>query len=212
MKVGTKSLLFGVHQVFLHPLWVALAWWKLYGFPFDPRLWVAFVVHDWGYWGSPEMDGPTGDLHPYLGAKIMHWLFDGNTYWIWYSGEGDMEVCRCARWRDFCLYHSRFLAKQEGAQPSRLCMADKLSLGLESWWLYLPRAWASGELKEYMRSAQPDGKHGHMNLKQVTAKEWYQSVQKYLRQYVAEHKDGKADQVTQVNGGRFESGKNGVWL
>jgi len=191
MRVGTKSLLFGVHQVFIHPLWVALSWWKLYGFPFDPRLWLAFVVHDWGYWGCPEMDGEIGDLHPYRGAEIMLKLFG-------------------AEWYYFCLNHSRFLAKQNNTQPSRLCMADKLSLGLEPWWLYLPRAWASGELAEYMKSAQPDGKHGHMNLKQVTAKEWYQSVQKYLRQYVEEHRDGKEDVVTQVAQSARYAGKSGV--
>jgi len=205
MKVGTKSLLFGVHQVFIHPLLVALAWWKLYGFPFDPRLWVAFIVHDWGYWGCPEMDGPKGDLHPYVGARIMHAMFDGYANIAMY----DMDL-RESKWHDFCLYHSRFLAKQEGQQPSRLCMADKLSVGLEPWWMYLPRAWASGELKEYMRSSQPGGKHGHRNLKRVTAKEWYQSVQKYLRQYVAEHRDGKEDQVTQVAQLARYSGKSGV--
>jgi hypothetical protein len=195
MKVGTKSLLFGVHQVFIHPFWVALSWWKLYGFPFDPRLWMAFIVHDWGYWGCPEMDGEVGDYHPVVGAEIMHRLFDRGGSYLWY---------------DFCVGHSRFLAKQYGRQPSRLCMADKLSLGLEPWWLYLPRAWASGELKEYMRSAQPDGKHGHMNLKQVTAKEWYLSVQKYLRRYVEEHRDGKEDVVTQVAQSARYAGKSGV--
>lgn len=193
MNVGTKSLLFGVHQVFLHPLWVALAWWKLYGFPWDPRLWVAFVVHDWGYWGCPEMDGPKGDLHPYKGAEVMLKAFG-------------------SEWYNFCLYHSRFLAKQNGTQPSKLCMADKLAVALEPWWLYLPRALASGELKEYMRSAESDGKHGHINLRRVTPKQWYLSVQKYLRRYVAEHRDGKEDRVTQIKGGRFDSGENCVWL
>lgn len=205
MKVGTKSLLFGVHQIFIHPLWVALAWWQLYGFPFDPRLWVAFVVHDWGYWGCPEMDGTIGDRHPYLGARIMRRLFDKNTdnFDSTWSSEADV-------WYRFCLNHSRFLSKQNGQQPSKLCMADKLSLGLEPWWLYLPRAWASGELKEYMKSAQPDGKHGHMNLKQVTAKEWYQSVQKYLRQYVQEHRGGKKDTVTQIAQADRYTGDSGV--
>ena len=46
MKIGTKSVLFGAHCFFLHPFFVAVAWWKLYGFPVDPRLWVAFFVHD----------------------------------------------------------------------------------------------------------------------------------------------------------------------
>lgn len=194
MKVGTKSLLFGVHLWFWHPLMVALAWWKLYGFPFDPRLWVAFLVHDWGYWGCPEMDGPKGNYHPYAGAIIMHKLFDWPRHIVRYGRPTDHNY----RWHHFCLLHSRFFAKQINMQPSRLCMADKLSLCLEPWWLYLPRAWASGELGEYMRSAQPDGKHGHMNLRQVTAKEWYLAVQDYLRKYVADHKDGKIDTVTKV--------------
>lgn len=76
MKIGTKSVLFGAHCFFLHPWFVAAAWWKLYGFPFDPRLWVAFFVHDLGYWGKPNMDGIEGERHPYFGAKIMQRLFD----------------------------------------------------------------------------------------------------------------------------------------
>jgi len=64
MKVGTKSVLFGAHCFFLHPWFVAAAWWKLYGFPFDLRLWVAFFCHDLGYLGKPNMDGPEGETHP----------------------------------------------------------------------------------------------------------------------------------------------------
>jgi hypothetical protein len=204
MKIGTKSLLFGVHQVFIHPLWVALAWWKLYGFPWDPRLWVAFIVHDWGYWGCSEMDGPNGgDEHPLLGARICHFLFDSirpineefRQYYVWY----EFPFARGSKWFKFVLFHSRFLAKASNEQPSKLCMADKLSLGLEPWWLYLPRAWVSGELKEYMKSAQPEGKHGHMNCTNVSAITWYKSVQEYLIKYAFEHKDGKIDTVTQIN-------------
>ena len=33
MRVGTKSILFGVHNFVLHPPLVAIAWWRLYGFP-----------------------------------------------------------------------------------------------------------------------------------------------------------------------------------
>src|SRR5215472_14200778 len=116
MKVGTKSVLFGAHQFAIHPWFVAGAWWKLYGFPWDPRLWVAFFVHDIGYIGKPNMDGPEGELHPYIGAKIMGALF-GKT------------------WHDFCLYHSRFLAKRHGVQFSRLCVADKLSICITPAWL-----------------------------------------------------------------------------
>ena len=69
MTVGTKSVLFGAHQFLIHPWFVAWGWWTLYGFPLDPRLWVAFFVHDLGYIGKPNMDGPEGETHPLLGAK-----------------------------------------------------------------------------------------------------------------------------------------------
>ena len=44
MRVGTKSVLFGVHAVWIHPFFVAWAWWKLFGFPWDLQLWVAFFL------------------------------------------------------------------------------------------------------------------------------------------------------------------------
>src|SRR5690348_11894818 len=47
-SIGTKSVICGAHCFFLHPWFVALAWWKLYGFPWDPRLWFAFWLHDLG--------------------------------------------------------------------------------------------------------------------------------------------------------------------
>ncbi|MCK5235828.1 MAG: hypothetical protein KAR06_02490, partial [Deltaproteobacteria bacterium] len=60
--VGTKSLLFGVHQFIWHPITVLIAWCKLYGWPTWPEL-VCIIVHDWGYWGKPNMDGPEGEKH-----------------------------------------------------------------------------------------------------------------------------------------------------
>ncbi len=114
MTVGTKSVLFGAHQFLIHPWFVAWGWWTLYGFPFDPRLWVAFFVHDLGYIGKPNMDGPEGETHPELGARLMHW-FDGFILGGW-------------RWHDFSLLHSRYYAKTLHKRPSRLCMADKLAI------------------------------------------------------------------------------------
>lgn len=69
MKIGTKSILFGVHQFAIHPVILALAWTKLFGMPTDPRLWLAFGLHDIGYIGKPNMDGKEGETHPELGAK-----------------------------------------------------------------------------------------------------------------------------------------------
>lgn len=54
LPVGTKSVLFGAHCFLIHPLFVAAAWTKLYGFPRDIRLWAAFFVHDLGYWGKQD--------------------------------------------------------------------------------------------------------------------------------------------------------------
>jgi hypothetical protein len=71
MKIGTKSVLFGAHCFFLHPWFVALGWWKLYGFPLDLRLWFAFFLHDIGYLGKTNMDGPEGERHVEVGAQIM---------------------------------------------------------------------------------------------------------------------------------------------
>ena len=97
MTVGTKSVLYGAHCFFLHPWFVAAAWWKLYGFPWDPRLWVAFFVHDLGYLGKPNMDGPEGERHVELGAQIMS-VFG-------------------LEWANFSLYHSRFIAKRDKQKP-----------------------------------------------------------------------------------------------
>ncbi len=54
MRVGTKSVLFGAHCFFIHPFLVAFGWWALGQFPWDPRLWAAFFLHDLGYY-SPRI-------------------------------------------------------------------------------------------------------------------------------------------------------------
>jgi hypothetical protein len=150
MKIGTKSLLFGAHQFILHPFLVFIGWCVLYGFPFDPRVWFCIVVHDWGYFGSPNMDGKEGEKHPYAGASIAGALFG-------------------RRWYDFCVGHSRHLAKSEGLEVSKLCYADKLGTCLMPPGIYLPLANLSGEIEEYR----------HMNAKAMlfpadkTDREWY---------------------------------------
>ena len=63
-----------MHAILAHPFFVAYAWSKLFGFPLDPRLWLAFVVHDVGYLGKSNMEGPEGQQHVVLGGRIMGWL------------------------------------------------------------------------------------------------------------------------------------------
>ncbi len=140
MKIGTKSILYGVHAFWLHPWFVALAWWKLFGFPWDPRLWVAFFVHDFGYWGKSNMDGPEGESHVCLGANIMHKF---GTDWWW-----------------LCLSHSRFWAKNNNVRVSSLCVADKWAMIITPTWLYLLMARATGEIREYRTAKKHIEDHG----------------------------------------------------
>src|ERR1700690_2156613 len=136
MKIGTKTLLWGYHQFILHPLLVAAAWWKLYGFPWDPRLWVAFFIHDLGYVGKPNMDGVEGQQHPYWGAEVMCFLFDLTPpYDTWYK---------------FTIYHSRTLANLYFAPLSRLGYADKLAFLYYPKWLLKILYALSGEGAEYL--------------------------------------------------------------
>lgn len=187
MNVGTKSILFGAHCFIIHPWFVAYSWWKLYGFPFDPRLWIAFFVHDLGYWGKPNMDGAEGETHPYLGAKIMR-IFG-------------------TKWYEFTLYHSRFLAKKNNAQYSKLCVADKLAIYMTPAWLYLPMVKATGEIKEYMKDA---GKNSNGELKNQNSESiWYSDVQNYVFRWVNEHKEIKEDKWTTKSRERVSD--NGVW-
>lgn len=187
MNVGTKSVLYGAHCFFIHPWFVAWAWTKLYGFPRDWRLWLAFFVHDVGYLGKPNMDGPEGETHVELGAWIMG------------------RLCG-PEWGDFCRYHSRFYAKRDRRHFSQLCVADKLAVALEPWWLYLPRVIASGEVHEYMAIAagkadtkfNPSGasKYVGMNLATTDYRAWFNSMTDYLRRWAYEHQDGRQDTWT----------------
>lgn len=160
MKIGTKSLLFGAHQFLLHPLCLAWAWWKLYGFPADPRLWCAFVVHDWGYWGRSNMDGDEGQRHPELGGRIMAALF----------GQA---------WGDFTRLHSRHYAGLEGREPSPLCAADKLVLLVTPRWLYLPLVRLTGEADEYRALYA-----AWRGVETVSVGEWYDGLRDHWLQEV----------------------------
>jgi hypothetical protein len=137
MRIGTRSLLFGVHQVLWHPLTVLRAWWRLYGRP-SWREVVCIIVHDWGYWAAPNMDGEEGEQHPELAARLALRWFGAREYHL-------------------CLFHSRHYARRLDAEPSPLCWADKLSIVYDPAWFYLLRARASGELTEYRQVAAAAG-------------------------------------------------------
>lgn len=228
MRIGTKSVLFGIHQFLLHPTLLAIAWWKLNGFRsvhigqrwewytitlrdgarlrrqravdvyaslLSPRLWLAFFVHDLGYIGKPNMDGEEGERHPFVGAAIMRFI----------CGEP---------WGLFTLYHSRFLAKKHGEQPSALCIADKLLITLYPQWLYLWLANLTGEIEEYMaqsdRNNATGSKYAHMHPTITDQQQWHRDMIAYVTRWVAEHKDGRADTWTPANGERVTVLPSGV--
>ncbi len=152
MRIGTKSILFGVHQFLLHPLFVMVAWWKLYQCPSWREL-LAIVIHDWGYWGVQKMESPEGDAHPEWAA-------------VWCLKRGWLsEAAECLKHsRFFCkdfsqvktphLLNSVFGAGRLDPTPSRLCWADKLGTAMYPVWLWVMLAKLSGECREYMDNAK----------------------------------------------------------
>jgi hypothetical protein len=124
MKIGTKSLLFGVHNIIWHPITVIIAWIKLYHkFPSFKEL-ICILIHDIGYFGCANMDGQEGQAHPEAAAKIVKkW---GAYYY------------------ELCLYHSRHYAHAAGAEPSKLCWADKLSIAYDPYLFYITRPFVRG--------------------------------------------------------------------
>jgi len=157
MKIGTRSVLFGVHQFLWHPLTVVLAWRKLYGcWPRREEL-VAIAMHDVGYWGCPNIDGPEGRLHPERGAR---WT---SRVARWFGWDGDWGCV-------LALFHSREYAKRHGGgQVSTLCWPDKYSVTFEPKWFFLLRANLSGEIAEFKANAV---RAGHLPAG-VTDSQWF---------------------------------------
>lgn len=169
MRIGTRSVLFGAHQFLIHPVFVAIAWTRLYGFPWKIQLWAAFFCHDFGYLGKPNMDGPEGETHPILGARIMARLF-GDT------------------WGEFTVLHSRYFARRLHKRYSQLCVADKYAIVCTPWFIYLPMVWASGELAEYM-----GGEKYRDRPYPKTPRAWWRAVQRDMRKWVMIHREVDRD-------------------
>jgi len=184
MKLGTKSILFGAHQFILHPIFVAIAYIRLYGFPFDPRIWIAFLVHDWGYWGKSDIDGKEGKTHPVLGAEIMRFFFDETNVMSYDAGVGSIYWLN-TKWYDFTLYHSRFYADNNKESYSKLCYADKLAFCIPPMWLYLLLVNLTGEIHEYMNNAQDITTFtDHSISNQII---WYKSLHTHMQSWILDN-------------------------
>lgn len=158
MKIGTRTLLFGVHQFLWHPFTVWRAWRWLYGSNPSWMELVAIFCHDLGYVGKPNLDGPEGRTHPDGGAalterivRFLHPLL-GDRSWKKYRRPAYVAG-RSAFW--FSRLHSREYAKQLNETPSLLCWADKACILFDPPKFYLLRARLSGELEEFKTNAEP---------------------------------------------------------
>lgn len=168
MCIGTRSVLWGYHAFWLHPWFVAWAWVRLYGWPTDYRYWLAFLVHDLGYWGKPNMDGEEGERHVLWGAN---WMFQRFGY----------------HWGVFTMYHSRFYARRYGGEPSMLCFADKIAFTLYPTWLIRVLWMLSGEGKEYLAAS----KYNYNTATDVGC--WIEGAKLYCTQWVNEFKSMKKE-------------------
>jgi hypothetical protein len=147
---------------------------------------------------------------------MMRLLRPGRTYGLlYYLPLWRWRYSRAGAWYNFCLYHSRFFSKRACAPYSALCPADKLAVALESWWLYLPRVVASGEVVEYMRLAdtrRPENtKYSSMGLNISSRRAWFRSMTAYLRRWAFEHRDLHTDHWTPLRGERQAADRQGTW-
>lgn len=139
MKIGTRSLLFGVHQFLWHPLTVGLAWRRVHKkFP-NVWEWIAIFCHDLGYWGCNSMDGTDGKDHPFAGARIAKRVAR-------FFGARDSTVMHVEQ---LVLGHSRSFCDSNCYKISDLCAPDKLSILYDPLWFYWLRGTLSGEIQEY---------------------------------------------------------------
>jgi len=127
--MGTRSLLIGAHWP-LHNVMVVLAWRWLYGSWPTLREMAAIGLHDVGYLGCREMDGPDGTMHPDVGATL-----------------GDRFLGRDMG--DLIRGHSKGYAETVRVPLSRLYGPDKLSHAFEPVWLYVARTRLTGEIRQY---------------------------------------------------------------
>jgi len=110
------------------------------------------------------MDGDDGKLHPIKGADVARRLFG------WH-------------YEHLVLYHSRFMAKDDGIEPSKLCLADKLGVGLTPSWLWTAQAVLSGEWYEYKRNMEA-GHYGSQELNPGSPMKFHKSYKKLCEEWV----------------------------
>jgi len=171
MNIGTKTLLFGNHQFALHPLFVLLAWIKLYGMP-DWRELVCIIIHDWGYWGSPNLDGREGEDHAIRSGNLVVNRF--------FTKKGELFYTWAYYYRDLIWYHSRFISRRHNHRPSKLCLADKYGVALMPSWLWVFLGKLTGEITEY----QSNKKYEIYQEGRENAFDWFRAYKRICQRWV----------------------------
>jgi hypothetical protein len=167
MNIGTKTLLYGNHQIFIHPFFVWLAWVKCYRSLPTWREAICIFIHDWGYWGKPNIDGPEGEIHPHWAQMWAYRHLDIGTHAYHYS--------------DLCAGHSvSYVKKYSYLAVSQLCLADKVGVAFMPIWMMVLLGKLTGETREYKKCS----KYSCPGCENMTDVEFYQSIRVYYREHV----------------------------
>lgn len=151
MNIGTRTVLFGIHQFLIHPYYVWRAWYIVYGERPSFRETICIILHDIGYLGKGDLNGEEGVFHPELGAFIAAQLWPKTNSWE----------------TNLILGHSRQYADMKGMKTSKLCLPDKLSILLYPEWLYIFLGRLSGEIAIYKEE---------MGYNEITDEKWLAAI------------------------------------
>ncbi len=159
MKIGPKSVLFGVHQFVWHPVTVALAWKRVH------RRWpnwkelIAIAMHDLGYIGCSDMDGESGSVHPSRSC-LLWWTAAYRIAKLIPSKHQAAFDAIASDISDLIEGHSGKHCKDLGLIPSDLYLPDKVSVLYDPDWFYLLRSWLTGEIHEYVGNSPVSKRDG----------------------------------------------------
>ena len=163
MKIGTKSILWGIHNPIIHTFFVTVAWIIIYRTLPNLAEFVAIIIHDLGLWGQPNIDGPEGERHPEV-------VFDKvKDYACKYHQRRHSDFL--IKVANLVIGHSGWYAAKHGLPLSKLYYADKLANALYPTTLYLLLGILSGEIKEY-RQRTADGKYQNNNMDNSSLLHW----------------------------------------
>jgi len=200
MRIGTKSVLFGIHNPIIHSFFMFVAWVKLYGWSkelLDPRLHFCFLLHDIGYWGCESMDGPDGEMHPALGANVIGAMFG-------------------REWGNLCRFHSGTMVEMYNNlpgslvtnKPSKLYAPDKLASPLYPAWLYKILSGWSGEWKEYAAihfGGEIEREHSPHTI--TLRREGTRTTYKYVK-----FEEWHTDAMRKMTKRAYQHAENGDWM